>query len=97
MLQDVSDLAAEHIVALLEAGELLARHDPRCEAAGDVEHAERRNERRKTKGDGEDPVHSPGGEAGGKANQNCASRIEAENLQSVRRCAACQSQHRSDG
>ena len=40
------ELAADQVVALREAGELLAGDDPGGEAAGDVEHAERGDEGR---------------------------------------------------
>ena len=49
--QDVVHLAAEQVVALRPAGELLAGDEPGGEAAGDVEHAERGDEGRQPEAD----------------------------------------------
>ena len=59
MVEDVAELAAQQVEAFGEAGELLAGDDPGGEAAGDVEHAERRDEGRQAEADREQRVDQP--------------------------------------
>ena len=56
MQQDVVELAADQVVALGPAGELLAGDEPGGEAAGDVEHAEGGDEGRQLEADGDERV-----------------------------------------
>src|SRR5688572_10329786 len=56
MIQDVSDLAAQQVEALREAGQLLAGDDPGRQPARDIEHAEGRDEGRQVESDGDEGI-----------------------------------------
>ena len=72
--QDVVHLAAEQVVALGPAGQLLAGDEPGGEPAGDVEHAEGGDEGRQLEADGDDGVDQAGGHAGEQAHRHRGER-----------------------